>query len=815
MAEAVIPGINKITLPVTGMTCAACVVHVSAALEKLPEVLETDVNLTTEKATISLTDEFASIHLISDTLKKAGYGLASRSVILSIGKMTCAACVSHVETGISSVNGVLSCSVNLATEKATVTYIPEITSTFEITNAVEKTGYTAERIDSDDYSYGETSSETRILTKKIALGGFTSVLIALTNIFPSLKEVGDINPQYIFLAMATGVQFWSGSHFYISSWSALKLKTTNMNTLVVLGTTVAYLYSLVITITEAIGIDFGDGQTHYSASSSIITLVLVGRLLETKARKKASNSIKSLLNLSPKIARVIRSTEVEIPREELIVGDKIIVRPGESFPTDGLIYEGRGTVDESMLTGESIPAIKEKGSYVFGSTVNGTSTFQYTATKVGKDTLHSKIIKLVEEAQNSKAPIQRLADQISGIFVPVVLLIALLTFCAWFIFEPSRSLNTAMITTVAVLVIACPCAMGLATPTAIVVGTGRGATMGILFRNAQSLETSQKIDTVVFDKTGTLTYGTPRIESIQEVELTRSEILKYAGSVSLRSEHVLAKSIAENAFQESVKLSTPEDFQAHPGMGSIAKVDGKTVAIGNRAFLLDMGLAVDSETNESTETLVMVNDELAGVINFTDEPRKEAKKSIELLKKMGMTVVLLSGDNLTVANKTASLVGISEVEAEALPDQKLEYIKNLQSKGKVVAMVGDGINDAPALAQSDIGISMGGGTDAAIEAGDITLVREDLRTLPEAVSLSRVTMRKIKQNLFWAFAYNIFLIPVAAGLLHLILGTDGPISLTPLVNSDGFMNPIAASCAMALSSICVVLNSILLRKVRL
>ena len=815
MAETIVPGIHKVTVPVTGMTCAACVFHVSTALEKLPEILEADVNLTTEKATISMTDELASIHLISDTLKKAGYGLATTSIILSIGKMTCAACVSHVETAIGSVSGVLSCSVNLATEKANVNYVPEITSTFEIVNAVEKTGYTAERIDSDDYSYGETSTETRILTRKIALAGFTSILIALTNIFPSLKEVGDINPQYIFLALATCVQFWSGSHFYVSSWSALKLKTTNMNTLVVLGTTVAYLYSLATTVTGAIGIDFGDGQTHYSASSSIITLVLVGRLLETKARKKASNSIRALLSLSPKTARVIRSYEVEIPREELIRGDKIVVKPGESFPADGLIYEGRGTVDESMLTGESIPTLKKKGNYVFGSTINGTGTFQYTATKVGKDTLHSKIIKLVEEAQNSKAAIQRLADQISGVFVPVVLLIALLTFCAWFVFEPSRSFNTAMITTVAVLVIACPCAMGLATPTAVVVGTGRGASMGILFRNAQSLETSQKIDTVVFDKTGTITYGKPHMESIREVESTRAEILKYAGSISLRSEHVLAKSIAENAFQEGIQLSNPKNFKTYPGMGSIAQVEDKTVVIGNRAFLNEMGLGINLETNESTETLVMVEDKLAGVIYFTDEPRKEARQSIELLKKMGMAVVLLSGDNRNIATKTASSVGISEVESEALPDQKLEYIKNLQSKGKVVAMVGDGINDAPALAQSDIGISMGGGTDAAIEAGDITLIREDLSTLPEAISLSRATMRKIKQNLFWAFAYNIFLIPVAAGLLHLFLGTEGSISLTPFVNNDGFINPIAASCAMALSSICVVLNSIHLRRVQL
>lgn len=645
-------------------------------------------------------------------------------------------------------------------------------------------------------------------TKELQIKVIASLVLGgliLWGSFPGLMGTAPeiLRNFWVQLLLAIPVQFWAGWEFYQATIPALRNRTANMDTLVALGTTVAYGYSAVVAIFPQIVKSVGIVPTPYfDVATIIIALILLGRFLEAKAKAGTSEAIKKLISLQAKTARILRNgKEVDIPIEEVVVGDIIRVRPGEKIPVDGVILEGYSSVDESMITGESIPKDKSKGDSVVGATINKTGTFMYKAMKVGKDTMLSQIIKLVQEAQASKAPIQRLADLISSYFVPIVIMLAIATFVVWYVFGPNPAFLFAMLNTVAVLIIACPCAMGLATPTAIMVGTGKGAEKGILIKDAQSLETAHKINTVIFDKTGTLTKGTPEVTDIS------GDVLQLAASLESGSEHSLAESILKKAREKGLNLKKVGKFKAIPGYGIEGIIDGRKIILGNRRLMEKYLVEVNEKRVEKLENegktamMLAVDGKLAGLIAVADTLKETAKEAVKKLQRMGIEVIMITGDNQKTANAIARNVGIKRVLAEVLPDQKEAEVRKIQAEGKVVAMVGDGINDAPALAAADIGIAIGTGTDVAIEAGDITLVNKDLQSVASAIDLSKKTMKTIKMNLFWAFGYNIILIPVAMGILypffHLLL------------------NPIFASAAMASSSISVVSNSLLLKRIKI
>ncbi|MBI2040045.1 copper-translocating P-type ATPase [Candidatus Microgenomates bacterium] len=730
--------------------------------------------------------------------------------------MHCASCVRILEKSLSRVEGVSNCVVNLATETATVTYDPKKVADNDLVSAVANVGYKAgieQELKTEDQQKIEKEKELKVLRNKVAASLFLGSLI-LWGSFPGLMQFAPAILQnfWVQLILATPVQFWAGLIFYQATIPALRHRTANMDTLVAIGTTVAFSYSAFVTILPQVVENIGvKPEPYFDVSTIIIGLILLGRYFEAKAKVGTSEAIKKLIGLQAKTARVLRDDkEVDIPITEVVIGDTIRVRPGEKIPVDGEIIEGISSVDESMVTGESIPADKTKGDTVIGATINKTGTFLYKATKVGADTMLSQIIKLVQEAQASKAPIQRLVDLISSYFVPIVIMLAMATFVVWYVFGPTPAFLFAMLNMVAVLIIACPCAMGLATPTAIMVGTGMGAENGILIKDAESLETAHKIKTVIFDKTGTLTKGKPEVTDVVRLQGTGysvQEVIKIAASLEKGSEHSLAEAIVVKAKQEGIKLSKADKFKAIPGHGIEGEVDKKRVVFGNRKLMdkekVEVQKLVQDDIerleNEGKTVMIMAQDKkLVGLIAVADTLKESAKEGVEALKIKGIEVVMITGDNLRTANAIAKKVGIKRVLAEVLPDQKETEVRKIQQEGKVVAMVGDGINDAPALAAADIGIAMGTGTDVAIEAGDITLVNKDLRSVASAIELSKKTMRTIKMNLFWAFGYNIILIPVAMGILY------------PFFHI--LLNPIFASVAMASSSISVVSNSLLLKR---
>ena len=814
---------KNVVFPVTGMTCAACTDHVGNALQDLNSVEDAFVNLATEKATIQVSGEPPSVEDINKTLENAGYGLGSDSITLAIDGMTCTACVSHVESALRSLGGVTEANVNLATERSSVRYVPGLTSISEMRDAVTEAGYKAQRVEDGPYDYGSTDRDTIVLLSKACISIIAAALIMSAMVFPYPEKVFGLSFNLIFLAIASPIQIWAASQFYVSAWSALRHATTNMNTLIAIGTSVAYFYSAVQVVLELVGVSEAADHIYFDASCAIIGLVLLGRMLESRARRLASGSIRALLNLHPDVATVIRDgQEIRIPTEDVLIGDVIFVRSGERFPVDGNIISGTTSANESMLTGESMPVAKSTDDKVFAATVNGEGSVTYQATGIGKDTVHSQIIQLVEEAQGSKAPIQRVADQISAYFVPTIVIISALTFCVWLTIGPEPSFYNAVKVSVAVLVIACPCAMGLATPTAVVVGTGKAVSSGILFRNAESIEVSGKVDLVVFDKTGTLTLGKPAISAITPYSgISKQELLRVAASIEYQSGHPLAKAIVNRFNELDIPYEKVQQFTSIPGMGASGILDNEStpVAVGNRKYLTSIGVEVPAKTSSEQEIVgseahVSINGSYAGRIDFEDLPRPGAKDAVSGLKEMGIEVALLSGDNRYAAQNIANAIGIDNALSEVSPEDKMSVIKKFQSQGKTVAMVGDGVNDAPALETSDLGIALAGGSEVAIQSADVTVITNDINSIPEVIKLSQSSMRTIRQNLGWAFGYNIFLIPIAAGIVYPfihLLGGEIPTILKPLLGDQGFLNPIAAAGAMALSSISVVLNSLRLK----
>ncbi|RMD57320.1 MAG: copper-translocating P-type ATPase [Nitrospirae bacterium] len=729
--------------------------------------------------------------------------------------MSCAACVRRIERALSSIDGVKDVSVNLATSRASILYDPRRVNLDSIRKSLTDTGYEFMGVVSEktiDIAELSKSRELRSLKIKLSVGIVLSILISIGSMQHMFLFLNDFPRRYvlfILLLLSTVVVFWVGSSFIIGAIKAAKKRSADMNTLVAVGALSAYFYSLSATLFPSF---FTTASllphVYFDSASMITTLVLLGRFLETRARGKASEAVRKLLELQPKTAHVIRDgKEIEIKIEDIVKGDIVVVRPGEKIPVDGVVVSGSSAVDESMLTGESIPVEKGEGAEVFGGTLNTSGIINVRATKVGSDTAIAQIIRLVQEAQGSKAPIQRLADKVASIFVPIVFSIALITFIVWYVFVPEATFNRALLNFVSVLIISCPCAMGLATPTAIMVGTGRGAEMGVLIKGGEVLERISKVDTIVFDKTGTLTTGKLEVvDIITDKGMSREELLRIALSIERASEHPLAKAIVKRAEEEHIEPLPLSSFKALSGFGAEAVVNGEEILIGNKRLIKSRKIPMDGmemiadkyEEEGKTTIYIARKDGVIGIITLLDTPKASAKEAVSSLLSMGMEVVMLTGDNKKTAEAIAKTIGIKEVLAELLPNEKLEAIKKIQSEGRVVAMVGDGINDAPALATADVGIAIGTGTDVALEASDITLISDDLRGVVRAIKLSLKMMRIIKENLFWAFFYNILGIPIAAGVLYPFFGI--------------LLNPVFAASAMAFSSVSVVSNSLRLRR---
>jgi len=805
------------------MTCASCVRRVEEGLREMAGVEKAAVNFATEQAVVDFDPAAVKPEQLGEKVRELGYEVVRidqpvsgglEKTTISVGGMTCAACVRRVENALKTVGGVKDVSVNLATARATVLHEQTWNGVAGLKQAVTDQGYeflgVLDELQEDPIAAARIR-EIRDLRLRFAVGAVLSVIIFMGSMqhwFPFLHAIPPRPLQMVLFVLTAPVVFWVGSRFFVGALKAARQKTSDMNTLVAIGALSAYLYSALATFFPRFFAEAGImPHVYYDGAAVIVTLILLGRLLEAGAKGRTSQAIRRLVGLKPKTARVVRDgREQDIPVEELLKGDLIVVRPGEKIPTDGIVRSGASAVDESMLTGESVPVNKEPGNEVFGATLNRSGSFTFEATKIGAETALAQIIRLVEEAQGSKAPIQRLADRVAAVFVPTVLAIGLVTFIVWYFFIPEPVFSRALLNFVSVLVIACPCALGLATPTAVMVGTGLGAEHGILIKGGESLEKAYRLTTVVFDKTGTLTRGEPEVTDIVPAEgFTPQNVLQTALSIESLSEHPLAQAIVKRGKAEGLSPLPVENFEALSGLGTRAKIAGRSCLLGNPRLMVQEGMALQGLDQQAADlagqgkTCVLVAEEglVIGLIALSDVPRESAGAAIAALKAAGLRVAMITGDNASTGQAIARQLGIDQVLAEVLPGDKAREIRRLQQEGQIVAMVGDGINDAPALTAADIGIAIGAGTDVAIEASDITLMTGDLQTVPRAIRLSFETMKIIRQNLVWAFIYNIIGIPIAAGVLYPFFGI--------------LLNPEFAAAAMALSSVSVVSNSLRLR----
>lgn len=799
--------VKETSIQITGMTCAACATRIEKVLNKMDGVEKATVNLALEKSTIQYDPSKLSEIDFEKKIEAIGYGVVKQKAEFEITGMTCAACATRIEKVLNKTNGVASASVNLALEKATIEFKPSEITIADLIARVEKLGYGAHQKQENKEQVDYREKHIKEQQRKFIISAILSLPLLWTMVghfaFTSFLYVPDflMNP-WIQLFLATPVQFIIGKQFYVGAYKALRNGSANMDVLVVMGTSAAYFYSVYQTIIT-VGTHHAP-HLYFETSAVLITLILLGKLFEAKAKGRSSEAIKKLMGLQAKTAIVVRAgVEKEVPIEEVVIGDMILVKPGEKIPVDGEVIEGITAVDESMLTGESLPVDKEIGDTLYGSTINKNGFIKMKATKVGRDTALAQIIKVVEDAQGSKAPIQRMADQISGIFVPIVVGIAILTFLVWIIWVNPGEFTSALEVLIAVLVIACPCALGLATPTSIMAGSGRAAEFGILFKGGEHLEQTQNIDTVVVDKTGTVTHGKPVLTDIYVANGQNEEnFLSLIGAAEKQSEHPLAQAIVQGIQEKGVELGNIQYFEAIPGFGVQATISGQGVVIGTRKLMAQYGIDIQHvlslmeklERDGKTAMLAGINGQYAGLVAVADTIKDTSREAVQRLQKMGIKVIMMTGDNERTAQAIGKEVGVDAVIAEVLPEGKAEEVKKLQQQGKKVAMVGDGINDAPALATADIGMAIGTGTDVAMEAADITLIRGDLNSIADAILMSRKTMRNIKQNLFWAFAYNTLGIPIAA---------------------IGLLAPWVAGAAMAFSSVSVVLNALRLQRVTL
>lgn len=804
----------KIDIPIVGMTCASCVLKVQNNLLKIPGVKNAIVNLVTEKATIEFDPEKQlNIKDIIQSVKSIGYDVAIQKLTIPVEGISSAS-VSYIENALSKLNGVVKVSVNPATEIITLEFIPTLLSIENIREEIEKLGYKVPEIKEEEIElYDEIikKQEYEDLKKRfIASASLTAFILLdmILHFFYHIENRTIVN--YILFVLTTPVVFYGGGKFFRSFFAGIRHFSADMNTLIAIGTGSAYLYSVVATFYPKIFTSIGKSpDVYYETSAVIITLILFGRLLEARAKMQTTSAIKKLSSLQPKTATLVKDgEEVVVSIKDVKVGDIILVKPGERIPLDGIIIDGFGSVDESIITGESIPVEKKPGDSVIGSTLNKAGSFKFKVTNVGKDTVLSKIIQLVKDAQATKPPVQKLADKVASVFVPIVIGIATLTFLIWYLL--GYGFTFALMNFVSVLIVACPCALGLATPTAIVVATGKSAECGILIKNAPALEIANKINIVVFDKTGTITYGKPEVTDIITLgNLSENEILKLSASVERNSEHPLAEAILRYAKLRNLKLYEPKNFFSIPGQGVFANIDSSEVAVGNLTFMKNLNIetkgfdkTLDILTNEGkTPVFIAVDRKIMGIIAIADTIKPDVKETIKNLKKLGIDVAILTGDNYKTARAIANKIGVEKVFAEVLPEQKSEKIDELKNSGYIVAMVGDGVNDAPALAKANVGIAIGSGTDVATATADVILLKDDIKGVLQLIKLSVKTYKIIKQNLFWAFFYNIILIPVAAGILYPLFGV--------------LLKPVFASISMSFSSVLVVSNSLRIKKLKL
>jgi heavy metal translocating P-type ATPase len=821
------PKAPAIRIAIDGLSCASCVGHVEKAIGEVPGVAGVSVNLATETAEVRFSEALSSggasgakIAEVVAAISGAGYAPRSRTLELGVRGMSCASCVGHVARALGGVTGVLKADVNLATERATVEVVEGAVAMDTLVGAVTREGYEAEVVgDTHPLPAEETGArdaERRALKRSVLFAAALTLPIFIldmgAHLIPAfhhwlLGAFGQQNLYVLFFVLATAVQFGPGLRFYRLGLPALARLRPDMNSLVVLGTSAAWGYSVVATFLPGV-LPEGTAHVYFEASAVIITLILIGRFLEARARGRTGEAIRKLMRLQARTARVVRDgEETEVDIAQVVTGDLIRVRPGEKIPVDGDVTEGASWVDESMITGEPIPAHKEAGAEVVGGTINGTGSFVFRATRVGAETVLAQIVQMVERAQGAKLPIQALVDRVTHYFVPIVMGAAFLTFGVWLVFGPAPALTFALVNAVAVLIIACPCAMGLATPTSIMVGTGKAAELGILFRKGEALQTLRSAGVVALDKTGTLTEGRPELTDLSVAEgFDETEVLRLVASVEARSEHPIASAIVAAARARGAALADPTSFEARTGFGVVGEVDGRRIHVGAARHLqsasIDVGtfaeVAKDLSEAGKTPLYAAVDDRLAAILAVADPIKASTPAAIAALHAEGLQVAMITGDDARTASAIARRLGIDEVVAEVLPAGKVEAVRRLQEGGRKVAFVGDGINDAPALAQADVGIAIGTGTDIAIESADIVLMSGDLRNVPNAIALSRATIRNIQQNLFWAFAYNAGLIPVAAGVLYPVAGV--------------LLSPVFAAVAMAASSVCVITNALRLRR---